>query len=357
MKKYRNILIVCLLLPLISCKGKNNVSQNNKQPDISKSIQNMPGEEQTFISDGCINITKKLDVRDAPTADGKILYQSSFGDCYKVWEERGSKKTENGVFDLWFKISADKEEWINALYAKKFPFFISSSERIDFKNEYNEEYRKMTMKIEGYRETGGKKELMAKVEGFDRKDTSFYTSVEFRGFVELQEEYSFPTDQKVYKMISGNIQSEYKITLLDNMFENLRSYSSEMEKIGELYNRHIDEEDEPVYKYRYENYTNIDDIDTNDVDYEDYLMGYIWRKTIVINSPEIVLTGIRVGSKGDDVFVQFGNDFTSLSVKYTEQITYSLGYHFNNGYYPIRIIFVLNDDRVVRIVYSMVLEK
>jgi hypothetical protein len=360
MRKNREILLVFLLLFLISCKGKNNVEQQFTQPE---SMQIIPDKEPPFINSGAINIVNKLNIRNAPSINGKILRQSSFGDCFKIWEKRGNKTINNGVLDLWYKISADKEEWINALYLRSFPFFISSVEKLN--NEYSdEEYSRITMKIEGYREINGKKELMADIDSIDRgtdPDTNFrvyFTPVEFRGSIELQEEYSFNSRHREFKYISDYIQSEYKITLIDNTFENLRTYSLEIEEISNLYNRFFDfvnsnpEGGGAVYLDGNEVY-----FDNDDIDYEDYKEGGTWIKTITINSSKIVLTGIRIGSARNDIFVQFGDDFISdehLSKKNNfEQIIYSLGYSYHDSYYPIRIKFDIVDDKVEKIIYSM----
>jgi len=363
MRKNREIFILFLLLILTSCKGKNNVSQNiDQQNYISESIQTSE-KEPFFISDGCINITKKLNVRNAPSVKGKTIRQASFGDCFHIWEEKGSKTTKDGVYDLWYKISADKEEWINALYSRKFPFYISSEERLKALS-YDGEYRKLTVKIEGYREIDGKKELMADVEGFDRAIGYYFCPVAFRGFVELQEKYSFPLERKKFENynkhefdeIVSTAQLEYKVTLLDSMFEILRNYSLEMEEINNLYNRFNDaEEGGHVYLDGKEVYFGI-----NDVDYERYRLDYDPWSSIEkfnINSSEIVLTGIRVGSKGDDVFVYFGNDFTSFSKGYSELITYSLGYYYNHEFFPYRIIFDLVDGKVKKITRLCVFSK
>lgn len=33
--------------------------------------------------------------------------------------------SEGNVLDLWYKISQDKEEWVNILYVRTFPFYIA----------------------------------------------------------------------------------------------------------------------------------------------------------------------------------------------------------------------------------------
>lgn len=358
MRKNREILILFLLLIFISCKEKNKVSQNiYKQNYTSESIQT-PEKEPSYISSGCINITKKLNVRNAPSVKGKTIRQASFGDCFHIWEERGSKMTKDGVYDLWYKIS-DKEEWINALYSRKFPFYISSEEKIKIEDR-NIEYRKLIMKIEGYREIDGKKELMADVESLElMPDGIFFYPLAFRGFVELQEKYSFPFDQKKFedyskyefdKIVSA-AQPEYKATLLDSMFEILRNYSLEIEKINDLYNRFIyAEEGETVYFDWKEVYFNI-----GDVDYEEYTeRPKSGTNTFNINSSEIVLTGIRVGSKEEDVIAYFGKDFTSFSIGYSELITYNLGCDTSNQYFPHRIIFDLVNGEVIKITRLLV---
>ena len=94
---------------------------------------------------------------------------------------------------------------------------------------------------------------------------------------------------------------------------------------------------------------------------EDGLPIWTAKKFILIQMILIILTGIRVGSNRDNIFVQFGNDFISneyLHGNYHyEQIEYILGYFYHDSFKPIRIIFNLINGEVEKITYSMIFTK
>jgi hypothetical protein len=79
-----------------------------------------------------ITITDELNVRSSPSIDGTIIQTKRFGDILHLYDQQGSGNflLEEGILDLWYKISPDREEWVNALYVKIFPFYIASEESL-----------------------------------------------------------------------------------------------------------------------------------------------------------------------------------------------------------------------------------
>jgi hypothetical protein len=70
--------------------------------------------------------TDVLNVRDAPSLNGQVVQKYEFGDIVYIFCESGSGEILNNELDLWYKISETGNVWVNALYIKKFPFFIKS---------------------------------------------------------------------------------------------------------------------------------------------------------------------------------------------------------------------------------------
>lgn len=64
----------------------------------------------------------KVNIRNAPSMENsKVLYQLNAGDQVTVYSTIGDKSVSNNVVNFWYKISKDKEIWINAEYVYTFP--------------------------------------------------------------------------------------------------------------------------------------------------------------------------------------------------------------------------------------------
>ena len=354
--KYLFIFLTSIFL-LFSCNKIEN--KDIKYPELNNNNSQLI-KSPSFIKDGVINITTELDIRNAPTKDSDIIGQSLFGDFFIVWEEKGSGIMENGILDLWYKISGDEEEWINGLYLKRFPFLISGNDR----TRCNEKYRKLTVRIDGYREVDGKKELWVDVHsieyGRDKSWNVYFSPVNYTGIVELQENYIFFPSEYAMEDFSEDVQDKYSINLIDNKFDILRNYSIEIDEIFELYKRFINISNSGVGGQIFIDNKEVY-FDENSFFYEDYVIENTWNKKIIINSSDVLLSGINVGSKKDDVLAFFGNDFSYHSDlfenKTFEEIEYYLGYFYKDGHNPTRIIFSLIDEEVVKIMYSLVFTK
>jgi hypothetical protein len=71
--------------------------------------------------------TNNLRVRTTPNLTGQVIASLNFGDVVYVYEITGRNRTENGIYDLWYKISAEENKWVNAFYVNIFPFYISNA--------------------------------------------------------------------------------------------------------------------------------------------------------------------------------------------------------------------------------------
>jgi hypothetical protein len=348
----KNILIVFLILFLISCKKESiNIQPVIQQESISEIIQDTPDEIPFFYRRGAVNITNSLDVMDTPSVEGNILRQSSFGDFFRVWDTRGSGRIENGILDLWYKISPDNQEWINALYIRQLPFYIASDSTRDFgfdSGEYNVNH--LIIEIEGYRETDGNNELIMILKAQERyRPGIFFNPLHYNGItplkkdgsIDLQEEYKFTPVEEARKIfLNGDVWGyrdrsvpEYSVTLLDSKFENLRKYILEIEKIADN--------------------NNVMDNDINII--EDYDDRFDMTRIVTINSDlkYSVLTGVRVGNTKDDIYLQFG-DNCDLSEYYNDEDSYQeiITYEVRLDFFPNRISFILINGIVNQIVYT-----
>ncbi|MBR4791905.1 MAG: hypothetical protein IK024_13535 [Treponema sp.] len=122
----------------------------------------------------------KAEVRNLPDASGsKVLYQLKAGDEIKVYSASGDKSFSNGVANYWYKISNEKDEWINAESVYTFPTdFVSlvfdgpGDERFDrivfkdFKKENGELYFLVDY-VDNYYRSGGHKNVWVSASEFD----------------------------------------------------------------------------------------------------------------------------------------------------------------------------------------------
>jgi hypothetical protein len=398
MDKIGLVFIGCAILFSCSPKQQPNSTMPSQEMDRAIStVEPMPLQETNgvrFINDGAINITNNLNIRDTPSTKGNIVRQSFFGEYFSIYEKRGSGNIENGVMDLWYRVSDG--EWINALYLRTFPFYIASDKtfRDNDGREYGFNLNTVVIKIEGYREIiDGKKELKVKIKAHTAFAYEGVFQVTPKGsgdpgysdqIIELLENYLIDPDQRNiitdtedgmqrnnYSAVTWRIinSGNYNVKFIDNQFDNLRNYSLELEEIVKKYGTRFNPYDltddftevEPNVKV----FSFHDD--TNDVIYE-----FIYDKrydleatTIKIDRlSDIVLNGVNIRSRKEDIILQFGNNFSTEEYSHNgilvEHITYYLG---KSDYpprsdlksdYPYKVEFILNQGRVQQILYSQI---
>ncbi|MDR0320739.1 MAG: SH3 domain-containing protein [Treponema sp.] len=95
--------------------------------NVQKRIENY---QLVFGFSESINITDVLTVRSSPSINGTIIQTKKFGDIFQIYDKQGSGDliSEGRVVDLWYKISPDREEWVNAFYVREFPFYIAGED-------------------------------------------------------------------------------------------------------------------------------------------------------------------------------------------------------------------------------------
>jgi hypothetical protein len=379
---------------IFSCspKQKSNSTMSFQEMDGAlpsvepmESVEYIPTQESIdipLINSGAINITNNLNIRDIPSTKGNVLRQSSFGEHFNIYEKRGSGNIENGVMDLWYRVSDG--EWINALYLRTFPFYIASDSTRTFRNEFK--LNNIIIKIEGYRELNGKKELKVNITahtGFIFHNEIMVTTKDLDQSIELLDEYTVDPHNadiitkddirwdKYDEFESRFIREDCNVKFIDNQFDNLRNYSLELEEIVQKYGER--------FNYQY-NFTEVEQNmkvfsfhdQTNDImfeitNFETFIVDYFsddgystleWEKIMIKidRLSNIVLNGVNIRNRKDDIILQFGNSF-SITEEYTyneilvEHITYYLC-KYNN---PYIIEFILSGGRVQQIVYSQLL--
>ena len=110
--------------------GKNMMRTEVYKNNIRVGIEKF---KASFIFTDAIAITDVLNVRTSPSVNGEIIKTKKFGDVFQVYDEQGSGGFLPGVrvVDSWYKIALDKEEWVNAYYVRKFPFYIAGENSIN----------------------------------------------------------------------------------------------------------------------------------------------------------------------------------------------------------------------------------
>jgi hypothetical protein len=379
MKKSKIIIVILIFFLIIACKRKNDENSQNITSSQTEKPLVRESWKTPFTSRDVINIFNNLNIRDAPTVNSNTIRQSSFGDFFYVYDTKGTGVINNGVLDLWYKISFDREEWVNALFVRRFPFYIASDTKLpfSFNNSGWPQRHQVMIKIEAYREIDGEIELQMEFKAREGHiDGSFFNPLGSYAKLlsedkaaPLMEVYTFRPDETVINRYFLNNKArgyedgfipEYSISLINNKFENLRNYILEIEDIADDYKWFIDflkrrpshrgeiKRDDRVIHF------NLSENDIlNDISIEEYGDYHDSTRVITINQylPYSKLTGVRIGNTKDDIHAQFGNNYDfdeyhSRDLHY-EIITFDLELYLDD--FPIRLIFYLTDNIVQKI--------
>jgi hypothetical protein len=122
---------------------KTDTSQTQHVPDI-------------LVNEKAVVTTDNLNIRNLPSLDGTIIDNIYFGNVVTIYAIRDYKNTINGEYNCWYKLSNTEEIWANALYIKRFPFFINSDEYIDWSHVFYEYPSRAIIKINNFNEFNGK---------------------------------------------------------------------------------------------------------------------------------------------------------------------------------------------------------
>lgn len=102
------------------------------------------------IEKAIIGSEKANVINEANAASSSVLYQLEAGDEILIYSSWGDGSFENGVYKLWYRISSEKAEWVNALSVVSFPFensYVEHSQHESFGCYQN---------ITDYKKEGGK---------------------------------------------------------------------------------------------------------------------------------------------------------------------------------------------------------
>ena len=304
------------------------VPQENEAPVII---------EPEVIYHGALNVFNNVNVRNAPSLQGDVLRQSFFGEIFEIFETSGSGKIEDGVFDLWHRVS-ENEEWVNALFLRSFPFYVASEELQAFYGLYRNSVEGI---ISAFREVDGRKELRiggGQIVGYVGRWLTLYRT----HFMEMNEEYVFirhpeqphlfatrSNIAKRHRVNNTDSAQEYTVRLLNSKFENLVLFSMEIQRFTIT---HADGHSIVLSVERRSDHS---------------------RRIRAIYSPSIELPFVRIGSNKADIFLVFGDNYSFRESLdgwgNVEVVSYALSHR---TLLPAKIEFTIVNGIVWRIEHS-----
>jgi Bacterial SH3 domain len=69
----------------------------------------------------------KVNVRSSANLSGSIVQQLNAEQVVTIYGERGTDTVKNDIWDRWYKIAENPDEWINALFVNEFPLYLEST--------------------------------------------------------------------------------------------------------------------------------------------------------------------------------------------------------------------------------------
>jgi hypothetical protein len=77
-----------------------------------------------FCQEKGIIFTENLRIRNNPSLNADIINTRSCC-AVTIYDKSGTKEFKNGIFDYWYKISENENQWVNAFYVAIFPIFFN----------------------------------------------------------------------------------------------------------------------------------------------------------------------------------------------------------------------------------------
>jgi hypothetical protein len=281
---------------------KNNLSEN--KIEFESSVISIDGIE-AFIYKNTINIM------DSPSVYGQIIGKHYFGEIVLIYEESGTKELQNGVYDLWYKISQNDNKWINALSFNQFPFYVLSVEK-DY--DFNPDAYDMSYTYKGIIEIFG------------------YEFVDEKMFLKMY--VNMYSTMNIYPLTVELEIDDLHYRILDNKYMNFLELVSDFCNIRNTIGI-IKSEFKEENKINYGRYEFYEEYSTSDF-YAFFAIrgsGGLFRELKLLTSRYILKYGINVGLSIDTVIELIGDPHTKT---YEEAIYYSGYYHLN-----------LSDDRFI----------
>ena len=261
-----------------------------------------------------LTVFDRVNMRDAPSLSGTVVRQAFFGDFFTVYDTSGSRVMENGVLDLWHRVSPDSELWINALFVRLLPFRIATRETVPYCGRTLN--NRMYITIIGYREApDGHAEVRIRRGAWGGTFLPLVyppDAVFSNPYLTFARNYQFGNDHETFAM-----------SLYNSAFQNLHDYSTEIWN----FSREADQFGEGAITVRERS--------------REYHLTEIHSQTVP-------LTGVRIGSSFDDVRRQFGVEFLrweNLPVPNWHGIAV---YEGSLSLFPVRLEFWIQEDNTVQ---------
>jgi hypothetical protein len=274
-----------------------------------------------LLNEKAVVITDNLNIRNAPSLNGTIIDKYHFGKIVIIYAIRDYKNTINGEYNCWYKLSNAEEVWANALFIKRFPFFINSVEK-DYQDS------SITIEINNIEQIGSKYYF------------SIYLLPDSENSIQIEINKTILVNDLHFNIIDNNYDNVYKLT-----YENMRKLKIELLPIiiqekylvegtfgssGSTYHM-------PGYKARYLVWDN----------------GFI-SKLEISNKDEYFLSGLRIGEK---------SSYLEKILGFPAEIRYSESYNpiwiyltsFNNNHVPQTISFEIENENIVNIKWEELL--
>lgn len=219
-----------------------------------------------FVRKGAVNVTDALNVRNASNAGGEIIRTAAFGEHFYLFDTAGTGEVENGIMDLWYKVSETGDEWVNALHLRTLPFTIASDEKI---SAFDDQFCRSAVYM-NVLAINGRNELRVEIY--------------FAPNYSLNNEETVPL-RKEY-ILGGEADSKYSLRLFENSYVPLSNYGQEIKKLKEMASLNR----------------------ARGAVFEDSRLNLGRSYFTAVNSPDVdIRNGVKVGNTSRDIFAQFGD--------------------------------------------------
>jgi len=275
-----------------------------------------------YIEEKAIIITDNLSIFDSPSFFGKKINQLAFGSIITIYAIGNNYNLANEQFNYWYKISNTEDLWINALFVKKFPFYVNSEE----KGRWNE-FHEVNILIN------------------DINNGEYLINIPLR----KEEEINIEVNKNiVIELFSFGKLVEYNFIIFNSKYDNLckllmeyiydtkRRIQSVIIQNEYLIEGNFMETDSIYYMPGYKAYYTI------------HNTGFI-KGLEITNKDEEFLFGLRAGESSTYLEILFG---PPMDLEYSNSKNLIWVYYILNG---IKVYFEIENDRVLSINYQAML--
>jgi hypothetical protein len=274
-----------------------------------------------LVNEKAVVITDNLNIRNAPSLNGTIIDKYHFGKIVTIYAIKDYRNTINGEYNCWYKLSDTEEVWSNALFIKRFPFFINSAENIILDDRWN-----------------------------------ISTTIEINDIIEINSKYYFGIyllPDRTNKLQTGIdktiLINDLHFNIIDNNYSNL--YKSTYENMKEL----IDELHPIIIQEEYF----VESIPFADGGGIYYMPGYkaeyndIWgiSKLEITNKEQNFFYGLRIGERKSYLEKIFGLPMEIKYSGYNNPIwVYRTSPHYHHS--PYTLSFEIENEQILNIIWK-----